>query len=156
MHSYTEKFTDVSTGIALMMEAASTSETSVNLHQTTRCNNQEDGHFQDECGWNTIDYLHISGNRLQTTWIQIVKGGGQVEKGRLHGQVPRQTLPRWTFYGLREVLGVPHWQAGNKMTVTAHKRDLCYDTNGMEAHRVAHKFGSVGELLLFGKIRKIV
>jgi hypothetical protein len=30
---------------ALMMEAASTSETSVNLYQTTRRNNPEDSHF---------------------------------------------------------------------------------------------------------------
>jgi hypothetical protein len=32
--------------IFLMMEAASTSETSVNLYQTTRRNNPEDSHFQ--------------------------------------------------------------------------------------------------------------
>jgi hypothetical protein len=31
--------------IALMMEAASTSETSVNFYQTTRRNNQEDTHL---------------------------------------------------------------------------------------------------------------
>jgi hypothetical protein len=31
--------------IALMMEAASTSETSVNFHQTTRRNNPEDSHI---------------------------------------------------------------------------------------------------------------
>jgi hypothetical protein len=30
---------------ALMMEAASTSETSVNFHQTTRRNNPEDSHL---------------------------------------------------------------------------------------------------------------
>jgi hypothetical protein len=29
---------------ALMMEAASTSETSVNFYQTTQCNNPEDNH----------------------------------------------------------------------------------------------------------------
>jgi hypothetical protein len=32
--------------IALMMEAASTSETSVNFYQTTRRNNPEDSHLQ--------------------------------------------------------------------------------------------------------------
>jgi hypothetical protein len=31
--------------IALMMEAARTSETSVNFNQTTRLNNPEDGHL---------------------------------------------------------------------------------------------------------------
>jgi hypothetical protein len=31
---------------ALMMEAASTSETSVNLYQTTKYNNKEDSHLQ--------------------------------------------------------------------------------------------------------------
>jgi hypothetical protein len=31
--------------ISLMMEAASASETSVNLYQTTRCNNSEDNHL---------------------------------------------------------------------------------------------------------------
>jgi hypothetical protein len=31
--------------IALMMEAASTSEMSVNIYQTTRRNNLEDSHF---------------------------------------------------------------------------------------------------------------
>jgi hypothetical protein len=30
---------------ALMMEAVSTSETSVNIYQTTRCNIQEDSHL---------------------------------------------------------------------------------------------------------------
>jgi hypothetical protein len=34
-----------STITALMMEAASTSETSVNLYQTVQCNNQEDSHL---------------------------------------------------------------------------------------------------------------
>jgi hypothetical protein len=33
--------------IALMMEAASTSETSVNFYQTTRRNNPEDSHLHD-------------------------------------------------------------------------------------------------------------
>jgi hypothetical protein len=33
--------------IALIMEAASTSETLVNFYQTTRCNNPEDSHHQE-------------------------------------------------------------------------------------------------------------
>jgi hypothetical protein len=33
--------------MALMMEAASISETSVNFYQTTQCNNPEDSHLQD-------------------------------------------------------------------------------------------------------------
>jgi hypothetical protein len=36
-----------SIAIALMMEAASTSETSVNFYRTTRSNNPEDSHLQD-------------------------------------------------------------------------------------------------------------
>jgi hypothetical protein len=44
------KFSDVSevlaaTVIALMVEAASTSETSVKFYQTTGCNNPEDSHL---------------------------------------------------------------------------------------------------------------
>jgi hypothetical protein len=35
--------------IALMMEAASTSEKSVNFYQTTRCNNPEDSHLRTRC-----------------------------------------------------------------------------------------------------------
>jgi hypothetical protein len=44
-------FTDVSEVLAasitttLMMEPTSTSETSVNFYQTTRCNNPEDSHL---------------------------------------------------------------------------------------------------------------
>jgi hypothetical protein len=34
--------------IALMMEAASTCEKSVNLYQTTRCNNPQASHLQKE------------------------------------------------------------------------------------------------------------
>jgi hypothetical protein len=44
------KFTDVSEVLAAtiirMMQAASTSETSVNFYQTTRCYNPEDSHLQ--------------------------------------------------------------------------------------------------------------
>jgi hypothetical protein len=50
-----QKFTNVSEVLAafiirakmrgLMMEAASTSETSVNFYETTRCNNSEDSHL---------------------------------------------------------------------------------------------------------------
>jgi hypothetical protein len=39
------KFTDGSWRWALMMEAASTSEMSVNLYQTARCYNPEDRHL---------------------------------------------------------------------------------------------------------------
>jgi hypothetical protein len=34
----------------MMMEAASTSETSVNFYQTSRRNNQEDSHLQKQGG----------------------------------------------------------------------------------------------------------
>jgi hypothetical protein len=37
--------TDVSGRITLMMEAVSSSESSVNIYQTTRCNIPEDSHF---------------------------------------------------------------------------------------------------------------
>jgi hypothetical protein len=40
-HAVWHKFSD----IALVMEAASTSETSVNLYQTTRRNSPEDSHL---------------------------------------------------------------------------------------------------------------
>jgi hypothetical protein len=44
--------------IALMMEAASTSETSVNLYQTTRRNNLEDSHIQ--CSEENFNYTTIT------------------------------------------------------------------------------------------------
>jgi hypothetical protein len=37
--------------IALMMEAACTSETLVNFYQTTQCNNPEDSHLQSKFGY---------------------------------------------------------------------------------------------------------
>jgi hypothetical protein len=40
------EFTDISEVPALMMEASSTSETSVNLYQTTQHNIPEDSHLQ--------------------------------------------------------------------------------------------------------------
>jgi hypothetical protein len=51
-----QKFTDVSevlaasiiSTIALMMEAASTFETSVKFYKTIRCNNPEDSHLYDD------------------------------------------------------------------------------------------------------------
>jgi hypothetical protein len=48
-------FWDVARGllIALMMEAASTSETSANLYQTTRRNNPEDSHLQAASAFDT-------------------------------------------------------------------------------------------------------
>jgi hypothetical protein len=39
------KFTDVSEVLALMMEAARTSEISVNVYQTARCYSLEDSHL---------------------------------------------------------------------------------------------------------------
>jgi hypothetical protein len=39
------RFEVLSAAIALMMEAASTSETSINFYQTTRRNNPEDSHL---------------------------------------------------------------------------------------------------------------
>jgi hypothetical protein len=50
--------------IALMMEAASTSKTSVKFYQTTRRNNPEDSHFQtsrrDNLNSNDIKILHVA------------------------------------------------------------------------------------------------
>jgi hypothetical protein len=49
--------------IALMMEAASTSETLVNLYQTTRRNNPEDSHLQ---------VTHIVTTILKTMLIRVL------------------------------------------------------------------------------------
>jgi hypothetical protein len=43
--------------ITLMMEAASTSETSVNFYQTTWCNNPEDRHLHAYCHENVKSYI---------------------------------------------------------------------------------------------------
>jgi hypothetical protein len=40
--------------IALMMEAASTSETTVNFYQTTRRSNPEDGHLYGNVGRDVV------------------------------------------------------------------------------------------------------
>jgi hypothetical protein len=40
--------------IALMMEAASTSETPVNFYQTTQRNNREDSHLQKILNFNVL------------------------------------------------------------------------------------------------------
>jgi hypothetical protein len=45
----------VSAGIALMIRAASYSETSVKVHQTTQCNIPEDSHLQHA----GLIYVHI-------------------------------------------------------------------------------------------------
>jgi hypothetical protein len=53
--------------IALMMEVASTSKTSVNFYQTTRCNNPEDSHLH------TRYYENLKSHKLQLTfYLQIV------------------------------------------------------------------------------------
>jgi hypothetical protein len=43
--------------IALMMDAASTSETSVNFYQTTQCNIPQDSHLQTYCHENLKYHL---------------------------------------------------------------------------------------------------
>jgi hypothetical protein len=45
--------------MALIMEAASTSETSVNFYQTTWLNNPEDSHFHTHCHENLNVHYHI-------------------------------------------------------------------------------------------------
>jgi hypothetical protein len=45
--------------IALMMEAARTSETSVNFYQTTRRYNPEDSHLHEERKWEGDICLHF-------------------------------------------------------------------------------------------------
>jgi hypothetical protein len=44
---------------ALMMEAANTSETSVNFYQTTQRNNPEDSHLHTFCYENLKSHLHL-------------------------------------------------------------------------------------------------
>jgi hypothetical protein len=45
--------------IALMMEAASTSETLVNFYQTARCYNPEDSHLQSKCFLSAQDFENV-------------------------------------------------------------------------------------------------
>jgi hypothetical protein len=45
--------------VALMMEAASTSETPVNVYQTTRRNNPEDSHLHSRCCENLKSHIII-------------------------------------------------------------------------------------------------
>jgi hypothetical protein len=58
-----EVFMAASIHITLKMQAASTSETSVNLNQTIRCNNPEDSHLHNLCIFratftrNAVSYL---------------------------------------------------------------------------------------------------
>jgi hypothetical protein len=55
--------------IALMMEVAITSETSVNVYQTTRCNNPEDSHLHTRRRDNLKSYLilhHFQGKESQS------------------------------------------------------------------------------------------
>jgi hypothetical protein len=56
-----------SLAIILMMEAASTSETSVNFYQTTRRNNPEDSHFHTRRRENLKS--HKSKTDFRNTWI---------------------------------------------------------------------------------------
>jgi hypothetical protein len=49
--------------IALIMEAASTSETSVNFSQTTRCNNPEDSHLR------TRHRENLKSHKTEFHWI---------------------------------------------------------------------------------------
>jgi hypothetical protein len=53
-------FTVFTIHIALMMEAASTFETSVNSYQTTRCNNPEDSHLQTRRRENLKSHIRIA------------------------------------------------------------------------------------------------
>jgi hypothetical protein len=62
--------------VALMMEAASTSETSVNFYQTTRCNTPEDSHLH------TRSHEKLKSHQLQEMFE--VQHARNVRKG--HGK----------------------------------------------------------------------
>jgi hypothetical protein len=68
LHSYSER----SVIIALMMEAASTSETSVNFYQTTWRNNPEDSHLHTRRRENLKSPLHrdFSVMVLSSSYVQ--------------------------------------------------------------------------------------
>jgi hypothetical protein len=53
--------------IALMMEAASTSETSVNFYQTTRRNNPEDSHLYTRRRENLKSHMHYGVHKSTPT-----------------------------------------------------------------------------------------
>jgi hypothetical protein len=57
--------------IALMMEAARTSETLVNLYQTTRCYNPEDSHLHTHRRENLKSY-RLSSLTLLITWGRVL------------------------------------------------------------------------------------
>jgi hypothetical protein len=59
-----QRFRGICCPTALMMEAASTSETLVNLHQTTRRYNPEDGHLRTHRRENLKSYLIPTNYRL--------------------------------------------------------------------------------------------
>jgi hypothetical protein len=67
-----------SSPIALMMEAASNSETSVNFYQTTRCNNLEDSHRhtrrRENLKSHTVKYLQGSNGTIIIN-IRIIEIG---------------------------------------------------------------------------------
>jgi hypothetical protein len=48
----------ITRAIAPMMEAASTSEKSVNFYQTTRRNNPEDSHLHTTCGLSPVYFIY--------------------------------------------------------------------------------------------------
>jgi hypothetical protein len=62
------RFTGAYGAVALMMEAVSTSEASVNIYQTTRRNNQEDSHLR------TRRHQNLKSHRpnLTAEWLSLM------------------------------------------------------------------------------------
>jgi hypothetical protein len=58
--------------IALMMEAARSSETLVNFYQTTRCYNPEDSHLRTHRRENLKSYLEIEMFIIIKLWILVL------------------------------------------------------------------------------------
>jgi hypothetical protein len=57
--------------IALMMEAASTSETSVNVYQTTWCYNPEDSHLHTPRHENQKSHIYLISFLYLTTFLKV-------------------------------------------------------------------------------------